>query len=63
MGHLEFDTAVRVYKADPGPANLKTLLLYAVTLERETPWRNMRAKGALTHSLHPDTRPVRPGAQ
>ena len=48
MGHQEFDRAVLDYKADPGPANLKTLLLYAVTLERETPWRNMRAKGALT---------------
>jgi hypothetical protein len=47
MGHLEFDQAVLAYKAGPGPANLKTLLLYAVTLERETPWRNMRAKGAL----------------
>ena len=48
MGHVQFDMAVRAYKADPGPQNLKTLLLYAVTLEPETPWRNMRAPGALT---------------
>ena len=44
-GHLR--QAVRVYKDDPGPANLKALLLQAVTLEPEARWRNMRAKGAL----------------
>lgn len=47
MGHKEFDRAVLAYKADPGPANLKALLLQTVTLEPETRWRNMRAKGAL----------------
>ena len=48
MGHEPFDKAVRAYKTDPNPANLKTLLLYAVPLEPETRWRNMRAPGALT---------------
>ena len=48
MGHEQFDASYLVYKADPCPANLKNLLLYAVSLEPEQRWRNMRARGALT---------------
>ena len=47
MGHEQFDAAYLIYKADPCPANLKNLLLYAVSLEPEARWRNMRAPGAL----------------
>jgi hypothetical protein len=47
MGHEQFDDACLAYKADPCPANLKALLLYAVSLEPEQRWRNMRAPGAL----------------
>jgi hypothetical protein len=48
MGHEQFDAACLAYKADPCPSNLKALLLYAVSLEPEARWRNMRAPGALT---------------
>ena len=40
--------SVAAYKADPTSDNLRALLVRAAALDKETPWRNMRAKGALT---------------
>lgn len=51
MGHQEFDQAAIRFKADPSPLHLQELLRYAIGLEPEPRWRNMRAKGALEKSF------------